>query len=146
MTSTYLYIDKATKNNFIKLNNMKQFFQNLVVSFKNLITRKVNKHQKWLFLSSLIFGLILGLVLGTISTLILMFIFGVLFEAVYYFVPFKKVQWLNYWFNVPDFKEFKTNHTLYLIKPQHEINVEDFSYFYCSLIIFILVRIIFLFF
>ena len=125
---------------------MKNFFQNLLESFKNLFSQKVSKHQKWLFLSTLIFGLLVSLVLGTISSILLMLVLGLIYEATYYFVPFKFVEWLNYEFKIPDFKVFFNHYKEYLVKPQRELNVDDFNYIYCSIIIFIIVRIIFLIF
>ena len=125
---------------------MKQFFQKLFESFKNLFSRKISKREKCLFLSTLIFGLIISLILGIIPSIILMLLFGIMYEVIYYFVPFKDIQWLNYEFKVPNFKDFFKNYKTYLMIPQHEINVDEFNYIYCSIIIFIIVRIIFLFF
>ena len=125
---------------------MKEFFQNLLTSFNNLVRGKVDRHQKLLFLSVLVFGLITRLILSTISTIILMLVFGVLFEVTYCFVPFKEVKWFNHSFKIPDFNEFKKNYSKYLTNPKHNIYVGNYYYFYCSIIFFVILSILFLIF
>ena len=125
---------------------MKLFFKKILSVIKTLVDGSADKHQKWLMYGTLIFGLIISLLLGTISSILLMAIVALCVELIYCFVPTTCVNWHDYWFKIPDFKEFKTNMETYMMSPIHAFDVNNFLYVLISIVLFIVLRILFLIF
>lgn len=125
---------------------MKSFFKKNLDVIRAVFSGGANKHQKWMLYGTLIFGLIISLLLGTVSSVLLMCIGALFAELTYCFVPTKYINWRNYWFRVPDFKEFKSEVENYVANPRHAFSNDDFWYVLIAVILFIILRVLFLIF
>lgn len=125
---------------------MKTFFKKILEVFTTLAKGSADKHQQWMFYGTLIIGLIISLLLGTISTVLLMCIGALFAELTYCFVPTQYINWGKYWFKVPDFKEFRTDIEGYIMNPKHTFSNDNFWYVAVAVILFIILRVIFLIF
>lgn len=125
---------------------MKLFFKQILEVIVSLANGSADKNQMWLTYGSLVFGLIISFLLGSVSAILLMCIFTLIGELIYCFVPTTYVNWLNFWFRIPDFKEFKSDIENYMKFPRHEFKVQNFAYVLIGIFIFIVLKILFLFF
>lgn len=140
--SNYLYID----NNNINLKEMKEFFNKLWNITKLLCNGSATKHQKWLTYGTLVFGLVISLIFNTIISALLMFVGALLVELIYCFVPTTNVRWFNRWYELPDFKEFKNDREHYIANPRHQFKPNNFWFVMIAIIIFIILKLLFLIF
>lgn len=125
---------------------MKTFFNKIWTMTKILFNGSASKHQKWLTYGSLVFGLIISLLLGTILSALLMYIVALFCELVYCFVPTKYVRFAERWFEIPDFKEFKSDKDNYIMNPRHDFKTNNLWFILIGVIMFLILRVLFLIF
>lgn len=123
---------------------MKEFFYNIIESFKNLLYGNANKHQRWIVYGSFVFGVLLRFLFGTLSTIVLM-IFATLFaDFTYCYAPNKSKMIKSYKFELPYYSKFWNNLTVYLSSPNHQFIFRYYYYLCVSIIIFLTYRLAFI--
>ena len=125
---------------------MKQFFNRIVDVFKSLFNKEAVNHHKWLIYGSLCLVLLFDLIFGAVASILLTCCCALFAEACYCFVPFKSVNWGDFWFKIPDFKEFRNDVESYITKPQHDFVADNYYYVLAGISIFVVLKILFLIF
>ena len=122
---------------------MKQFFNKILETFKTVFSDGFDKHQRYLTIGTLLFGVLCGFVFGPILTIILMVLFGWFAEFCYCFVPTKTITFYGKEIKFPNLKLFFANSTGYMLVPKHELKLSNFYYIIVSILIFLVLKILF---
>lgn len=125
---------------------MNLFFKQMLQVINSLFDGTAQKNQMWLTYGTFIFGFIISFLTGSISAIFLMFIFSMIGELIYCFVPMKTLDFYNHLIDIPDFKEFKNNFEEYLQEPKHPFNLQDFGYVFVGVVLFVVFKVLFMFF
>jgi len=125
---------------------MRTFFNKVSDITKALLKGYANNHQKCLTYGTLVFALLLNLIFGTFFSVLMTYLMALLYEYTYCFIPTKFVRFFNHWFEIPDFYEFERDKENYLTNPRHNFSMSNIWFIIAGLVIFIVVKIIFVFF
>ena len=125
---------------------MKQFFKTVYTMVKDFFYGNADKHQKYLTYGTLIFGLLVSIIFGVVSSILLMLIASFVVEFTYCFVPTKVIIYKEKEFKVPNYKEFFTNIPKYITNPKHEFKIGNIVYIIVSIVLFLVIKAIFLIF
>lgn len=124
---------------------MTQFFNKISHIFQTLFQNEYG-HQRLITVNVLVISFILDFFLSYIGTLVFSLIFGLIFELTYCFVPFKEYQLWRFKVKYPDYKEFFDNASELYFTHYKKLNSENIYYVYIALLIFTIIKCVFLIF
>lgn len=113
--------------------------------FKNLFTSGYT-HQRFLTFSIFALCIVLNVIMSYLSVLVLSLLLGLIIELTYCFVPMKQKSILGINIKHPDYKSFFDNFNNLSFENYHKLDTHNLYYVYLGLILFTILKIVFMIF